>query len=94
MLKKQGYEGQLKIRERERLSEKPFGLNNSKGKFRFDIEKVPFYNVPSLTGFKLKPYVPYTAPQIDIERKVTRQVNLDDELLKNIEIQIEKSTRG
>ena len=67
MFKAQGYLGRLKIRERERLSQRPFGYITKKGKFRFDIEKVPFYNVPDITGFKLKPYVPHTTPRIGEE---------------------------
>ena len=55
---------------------------------------MPFYNVPDLTGFKLLPYVPFTTPQIDIERKVHRKIELDEDLLKHIEQQIEASTRG
>ena len=58
-MKKQGYVGQLKIAERERLNDRPFGNHTTKGKFLFNIDKVPFYNVPDLTGFKLKPYVPH-----------------------------------
>ena len=76
-LKRQGYLGELKISERERLSDRPFGKHTRKGKFRFEIEKVPFYNVPDLTGFKLKPYVPHSTPKIDEERKVERLVTLD-----------------
>ena len=48
MFKRQGYQGQLKINERERLSDRPFGQNSRKGRFKFEIEKVPFYNVPDL----------------------------------------------
>ena len=44
-LQKQGYEGELKIRETERLSERPFGSHTRKGRFVLDIEKVPFFNI-------------------------------------------------
>ena len=50
-MKKQGYKGFLKIHERERLNDRPFGKHKTKGTFKFNIEKVPFYNVPDLTGF-------------------------------------------
>ncbi len=54
---KQGYRGEVKIREIERNSDRPFGEVNNKGRFRFNIEKVPFYNIPDLTGFKVSNYL-------------------------------------
>ena len=51
--KKQGYHGQLKMRDLQRNSDRPFGRFTRKGKFIFDVEKVPFYNVPDLTNFKV-----------------------------------------
>ena len=50
---KQGYRGEIKIRELERSSERPFGKVSNKGRFIMNIEKVPFYNIPDLTGFKV-----------------------------------------
>ena len=50
-LQKQGYEGQMKIKETERLSIRPFGRMSSKAAFVMDVDKVPFYNIPDLTGF-------------------------------------------
>ncbi len=62
----QGYRGELKIRDIERNSDRPFGEVSNKGKFRFNIEKVPFYNIPDLTGFKVSTsiYLPlvYSSP--------------------------------
>ena len=52
-LKQMGYEGELRIKDTERASNRPFGQHNSKGRFRFKIEKVPFYNIPDLTGFNV-----------------------------------------
>ena len=49
----QGYRGELKIRDTERNSDRPFGKVSNKGRFKFNIEKVPFYNIPDLTGFKV-----------------------------------------
>ena len=46
-----GHRGELKIRELERNSERPFGHISRKGKFMFNIDKVPFYNIPDLSGF-------------------------------------------
>lgn len=52
-LQKQGYEGQMKIKETERLSIRPFGRMSSKAAFVMDVDKVPFYNIPDLTGFEV-----------------------------------------
>ena len=52
----QGYRGEVKIREVERNSDRPFGYVSNKGRFQFNIEKVPFYNIPDLTGFKVIVY--------------------------------------
>ena len=48
-----GYEGELRIKDTERSSNRPFGRHNTKGRFEFQIEKVPFYNIPDLTGFNV-----------------------------------------
>ena len=93
-MKKQGYIGSLKIRERERLSDRPFGYNTTKGKFRFNIDKVPFYNVPDLQGFKLKPYVPHITQKIPEEALVMRQISIDSGLLERIEQQVEDASKG
>ena len=84
-LEKQGYRGEVKIRELERSSDRPFGRVTSKQKFNFDIEKVPFYNIPDLTGFKLKPYVAHLTPKIPEQDRVQRKINVDEELLKQIQ---------
>ena len=52
-LQKEGYKGLLKIKETERLSERPFGHHTKKGKFIFDIDRVPFFNIPDLHGFQV-----------------------------------------
>ena len=52
-LQKQGYQGLLKIQETERLSERPFGTHTRKGRFRFNVDKVPFFNIPDLSDFKV-----------------------------------------
>ena len=41
----------MKIKETERLSIRPFGRMSSKAAFVMDVDKVPFYNIPDLTGF-------------------------------------------
>ena len=52
-LQKQGYEGELRIKDTERASMRPFGALDTKGRFKFAVEKVPFYNIPDLTGFNV-----------------------------------------
>lgn len=84
-LKKQGYQGELKIRETERLSERPFGTHTKKGRFILDIDKVPFFNIPDLTGFNLKPYVSHATPKIDPEQYVKRTIKITPDLLAQIE---------
>ena len=41
------------MRELERNSQRPFGKVSRKGKFLMNVDKVPFYNVPDLTNFKV-----------------------------------------
>ena len=93
-MKAEGYNGQLKINERNRLSDRPFGRVTSKGRFVFDVEKVPFYNVPDLTDFKLKPYVPHITPKISADKKVERLVESDDGMQQEIDQAIENASRG
>ena len=93
-MKKQGYWGWLKIHERERLSDRPFGDFTSKGKFKFNIERVPFYNVPDLTGFKLKAYVPHLTPRVPEDKYVKRVVDIDEEMLEEIERNVDAFTKG
>ena len=56
-----------RIAEAERESIRPFGRFTKRKGFVLDIDLIPFYNVPDLTGFKLKPYVPHTTPKIPDE---------------------------
>ena len=53
-----------KITETERDSIRPFGSFTQFGNFKFNIDHVPFYNVPDLKGFKLKPYVAHSTPKV------------------------------
>ena len=46
----------MKIRETERLSIRPFGRMTSKASFVMDVDKVPFYNIPDLTGFEVSDF--------------------------------------
>ena len=82
--KKMGYEGELRIKDTERASDKPFGSLNSKGRFRMRIEKVPFYNIPDLTDFKLQPYVSHLTPKIEYTMKEQRRVDLDEDYIQKI----------
>lgn len=83
--KKQGYKGELKIREQERLSSRPFGRLSKTGRFIMDVDKVPFFNIPDLTGFNLKPYVAYSTAKIEPEMYEERKIHLTPEILENIE---------
>eukprot|EP00347_Sterkiella_histriomuscorum_P008632 403344354 len=92
--KKQGYKGEIKIREVTRNSERPFGKISRKGNFSFEIQKVPFYNVPDLTNFKLKPYVSYTTPKVGDQDKVQKQIAMTPDLLEDINQQILNAPKG
>ena len=54
----------MRVREIEWNSIRPFGKHTRKGGFKFNIDMVPFYNIPSLEGFTLKPYVSYLTGMI------------------------------
>jgi hypothetical protein len=43
---------------------------------------VPFYNVPDLTGFNLKPYVPHITPKIPEEDFEPRKIEIDEKIKK------------
>ena len=78
-LRKNGYKGELRIQELERNSTRPFGKWSRKGQFKFNIDMVPFYNVPDLTGFNLKPYVSHFTPQVPEGIKVERQIKVTNQ---------------
>ena len=88
-LKKMGYEGELRIKDTERASNRPFGHVDQRGRFRFAIEKVPFYNIPDLTGFNLLPYVSHQTPKVDYKNKVQRRIDLDPDYLAQVKKRIE-----
>ena len=92
--KKMGYEGELRLKDTERASDRPFGKLNSKGRFRVQIEKVPFYNIPDLTGFNLMPYVSHNTPQIDFKQKEHRRIDLDPEYIEKINKRIGEQIQG
>ena len=83
-LKKMGYEGELRIKDTERVSSRPFGEINQKGRFKFRIEKVPFYNIPDLTGFSLLPYVSHNTPKIDFKMRENRRIDMDPAYLEQV----------
>ena len=88
-LKKMGYEGELRIKDTERASNRPFGHMDQRGRFRFAIEKVPFYNIPDLTGFNLLPYVSHQTPKVDYKNKVQRRIDFDPDYLAQVKKRIE-----
>ena len=76
------------------MSERPFGTHTKKGRFVLDIDKVPFFNIPDLTGFNLKPYVSHATPKIDPEQLVKRQIKLTPDLLAEIEETIRNTPKA
>ena len=93
-LKKMGYEGELRIKDTERVSNRPFGEMTNKGRFRFQIEKVPFYNIPDLTGFALLPYVSHNTPKIDFKVKEHRRIDLDADYIAKIDKRLGEQFAG
>ena len=98
----------MKIKETERLSIRPFGRMSTKAAFVMDVDKVPFYNIPDLTGFdvsspsffmtfrlfQLQPYVSVLTPKIEESKREERKVDLTPELLEEIEEMIKNSPQG
>ncbi|KRX04506.1 hypothetical protein PPERSA_04321 [Pseudocohnilembus persalinus] len=65
--------GEIKqIHRLERDSKRVFGVQGKRS-FIFDVNKLPFYDVPSLNGFNLKPYVSVHTPKI--EKQYMNQIN-------------------
>ena len=60
----------------------------------FNVEKVPFYNIPDLNGFKLKPYVAHITPKIGDLDIVKRKITIDEVMMKSIEHQIKNAPQG
>jgi hypothetical protein len=71
-----------KIRQLERESWKPFG-KFTKGGFKFDKEKVPFYDIPNIDGFELKPYVDFNAPKLN-EKYLNHQLKVNQEKIEQV----------
>ena len=82
------------IRETERLGQRPFGKFTNKARFRLDVDKVPFYNIPDLTGFSLMPYVSALTPKIDEKIYEDRKVDLTKEMLEDIEEKLKNQPQG
>jgi hypothetical protein len=82
------------MRETERLSQRPFGSHTKKGRFVLDIDKVPFFNIPDLTGFNLKPYVSHATAKIDPETYEKRVIKLTPPLLEQIEETIKNTPKN
>ena len=89
-LKSIGHKGELRIRELERNSPRPFGQFTRKGRFHLHIDKVPFYNIPDLTGFTLKPYVAPQTPRIPEESAVPRKISFGIKELYDMDKKIER----
>ena len=50
----------------------------------FDVDKVPFFNIPDLSGFTLKPYVSHATPRIPTDSFVERQIDITEDTLADI----------
>lgn len=48
--------------------------------FKFDKDKLPFYDIPNLDGFELKPYVEYLAPLLTEDLKDYQKVVNENKL--------------
>ena len=53
---------------------------------------VPLYNIPDLTGFKLKPYVSHLTPEIPEEKTIERKIDFTPEELDELKDSIRKSS--
>ena len=69
-------------------------MHTRKGRFVVDVDKVPFFNIPDLTGFNLKPYVSHATAKIDAESYEPRKIHLTPELLEQIEETIRNTPRA
>jgi large subunit ribosomal protein L41 len=82
-LKQEGSEKSIrKIRALERLSNKPYGKFTTKGKFIRDTRRIPFYNIPDVTNFPLKPYVSWGTEKLEDDAYIKYQ-GMNRELLMN-----------
>lgn len=68
LLKQNTEESKYKIKHKEANSDRLFGTFTKHG-FKFDGQKVPFFNIPSLEHFKLRPYVSVHTPPVSQEIK-------------------------
>ena len=55
---------------------------------------MPFFNIPDLTGFNLKPYVAHATAKIAPESLEKRQIHLTEELLESIEEKIRNTPKA
>ena len=77
LIKEGSHVGKNRIAEYERNSPRMYGSVGKKGHFVMDKSKLPFFNIPDLTGFELKPYVSYHTPKLGEEVK-SRMKELND----------------
>ena len=54
---------------------------------------VPFFNIPDLTGFNLKPYVSHATAKIDPASHELRKVSMTPELLAQIDEMIKNAPK-
>eukprot|EP01016_Furgasonia_blochmanni_P010876 TRINITY_DN1471_c0_g1_i8.p1 TRINITY_DN1471_c0_g1~~TRINITY_DN1471_c0_g1_i8.p1 ORF type:complete len:234 (+),score=37.52 TRINITY_DN1471_c0_g1_i8:104-703(+) len=70
-LKSGGQRGRALVKKMEMNSHYPFGHFTKKQKFIYDADRVPFFDVPDLTDFTLKPYVSVHTARISEETTKT-----------------------
>ena len=54
------------------------------------IQKLPFYDIPDLTNFPLKPYIEWKTPKVPADILVRKQMKLNPEIMEEIGKQFEK----
>ena len=92
-LKKTGTENSWrKIKAIERLSISPYGSTTSRGHFRLDPKRIPNYNIPDLTDFKLEPYVTFKTTKLEDDQKIKKDTNFEELFKTYIKGQLTAST--
>ncbi len=76
-----------KLNVLERNSIRPFGYFTTKGRFIRDTKRIPYFNIPDLTDFPLKPFVTWKTEKI-AEEHVTGYSGMTRDLMMKIKDQM------
>lgn len=81
LIKEDTQEGRNRIKMAEINSPRNYGKVGNKGQFIMDKSKLPFYDIPDLTDFKLKPFVSYHTPKLseEIKERIVKMNDFKDE---------------